>query len=117
MATMIAELRRVRKTYIRIHDSGDFYSQAYLDKWVTIIKANPAKRFYCYTTSLHLNWDGYDSLANCARAQSDSTCHKGMIRSDISVCTVNETGSDCDDSDMNAYRRMVARVPIQLKRR
>ena len=117
VATMIAELKRVRKTYIRIHDSGDFYSQAYLDKWVDIIKANTAKRFYCYTTSLHLNWDEYDRQSNCTRSQSDSTCHQGLIRSDLSITYVNETGSDCDKSDLNAYRRMVARVPIQLKKR
>jgi hypothetical protein len=42
--------------YVRVHDSGDFYSQIYLDKWFTIAKSNPTKIFYAYTKSLHLDF-------------------------------------------------------------
>lgn len=34
---------------VRIHESGDFYSPAYVAKWVAIAKAFPALRFYAYT--------------------------------------------------------------------
>lgn len=34
---------------IRIHESGDFYSQEYVNKWDRIVKANPHKLFYAYT--------------------------------------------------------------------
>lgn len=37
---------------IRIHDSGDFYSEAYLAKWLEIIEAFPMVRFYSYTKSI-----------------------------------------------------------------
>lgn len=34
---------------IRIHDSGDFYSAEYMDKWIAIAEANPTIKFYGYT--------------------------------------------------------------------
>jgi hypothetical protein len=48
----------------RIHDSGDFYSQDYLDKWRDIAKNHPDKTFYAYTKSLNLNFDDIDKLPN-----------------------------------------------------
>ena len=43
--------RTKKQIYVRVHDSGDFYSPAYLDKWVTIAKALPNIRFYAYSKS------------------------------------------------------------------
>ena len=40
-----------KQIYIRIHDSGDFYSPAYFAKWLEIARLNPAVRFYAYTKS------------------------------------------------------------------
>jgi len=37
---------------VRIHVSGDFYSQRYFDSWVEVAKNNPDKLFYAYTKSL-----------------------------------------------------------------
>lgn len=68
---MDAEIKRKRNLKsIRIHGSGDFYSQEYLDKWVEIARRNPAVRFYCYTKSLHLNWGQYILLTNTKMIQS-----------------------------------------------
>lgn len=39
---------------IRIHDSGDFYSRAYLESWLRIINQFPHVIFYAYTKSVHL---------------------------------------------------------------
>lgn len=39
-------------TIIRIHVSGDFYSQAYFDAWVDVAKRNPNITFYAYTKAL-----------------------------------------------------------------
>lgn len=52
----IEDLRRLRAASIRLHDSGDFYSQEYLNAWFRIVAAFPEKAFYCYTKSLHLDW-------------------------------------------------------------
>jgi hypothetical protein len=40
--------------FIRIHDSGDFYSQEYLLKWVTIMLKHPDIRFYAYTKQISM---------------------------------------------------------------
>jgi hypothetical protein len=52
--TITDELTKVKKdkqTYVRIHDSGDFYSPTYFAKWLKIARLNPSVRFYAYTKS------------------------------------------------------------------
>lgn len=44
--------KRAEKIYFRIHESGDFYSQSYFDKWVDIATAFPGVTFLAYTKSL-----------------------------------------------------------------
>jgi len=48
---MIKEVKKKKADYIRIHDSGDFYSEKYLKKWLTIAEALPNVKFYAYTKS------------------------------------------------------------------
>ena len=50
-ADIIAELSRARNLpkYYRIHASGEFFSQAYLDSWQQIAEAYPSVIFYAYT--------------------------------------------------------------------
>lgn len=38
-----------KQLYVRIHDSGDFYSTHYLNKWLDIINDNTNVKFYAYT--------------------------------------------------------------------
>ena len=46
---------RTRKTkMVRIHESGDFFSLAYLQAWVKVAEANPTLKFYCYSKSLEI---------------------------------------------------------------
>ena len=47
-ATILLE----RPTHVRIHDSGDFYSIKYLNKWIQIAKDNKSVIFYAYTKSI-----------------------------------------------------------------
>ena len=51
---MIAEIKKKRAQYIRVHDSGDYYSPIYLAKWFEIAKALPDVRFYSYTNMVDL---------------------------------------------------------------
>ena len=53
-ATIILE----RPTHVRIHDSGDFYSIEYLQKWVQIANDNKGVIFYAYTKSIKFFIDG-----------------------------------------------------------
>lgn len=51
----IKDIKRIDAKLIRVHDSGDFFSQAYLNAWYRIARALPDVRFYTYTKSLHLD--------------------------------------------------------------
>lgn len=47
---MIAEIGRKRgPVIVRVHDAGDFYSDEYLQAWLTVMAAHPQARFYSYT--------------------------------------------------------------------
>lgn len=50
-AAMVAELgaTKFRGAWIRIHDSGDFFSDTYLQTWLDICRARPDTNFYAYT--------------------------------------------------------------------
>ena len=49
---MNKEIKKKKAKYIRIHDSGDFYSVKYLNKWIQIAKDNKSVIFYAYTKSI-----------------------------------------------------------------
>lgn len=53
-AVMDAEIKRRKVRILRIHDSGDFYSLAYLNKWLEVIQKNPKTKFYAYTKMIPL---------------------------------------------------------------
>jgi hypothetical protein len=50
------DLQHIRKNIIRLHDSGDFFLQDYLDTWFRIAIKFPKKRFYAYTKSVRLSF-------------------------------------------------------------
>jgi hypothetical protein len=45
----LMQLRKKGIKYIRIHSSGDFYSNEYLNKWIKIAELNRDLIFYSYT--------------------------------------------------------------------
>lgn len=47
-------LSRTKKTIVRVHESGDFYSQPYLNAWFEIAKRFPHISFYAYTKKMHI---------------------------------------------------------------
>lgn len=51
---MLEEIIKKEATYVRVHDSGDFYSREYLHKWFKIADSLPHVTFYCYTKSIPL---------------------------------------------------------------
>lgn len=46
-----SEIRRSDISVVRIHVSGDFYSSAYVDKWIAIVNRAPKTTFFAYTRS------------------------------------------------------------------
>lgn len=53
---VLAALNASKADTVRIHDSGDFFSQSYLDAWLAIATLRPDVVFYAYTKSLHLDF-------------------------------------------------------------
>ena len=53
---MSKEISKNKSFYIRIHESGDFYSQRYLEKWFEICRRFPEKKFLAYTQSYNLDY-------------------------------------------------------------
>lgn len=51
VARMVELVKRTGATKVRIHEAGDFYSQAYADKWTEIARRCPGVRFYGYSKS------------------------------------------------------------------
>tara|TARA_R110000824_G_scaffold30186_1_gene99657 strand:+ start:1426 stop:2040 length:615 start_codon:yes stop_codon:yes gene_type:complete len=48
--------------YVRVHDSGDYFSKKYIDRWFSIMRSNPNTRFYSYTNSVLLMKQYKDKL-------------------------------------------------------
>lgn len=51
----IADLKKIKNKIVRVHDSGDFFSQGYMNAWFDIARTFPEKKYYAYTKSLHLD--------------------------------------------------------------
>ena len=78
----IDEIMKKKPDYIRVHDSGDYYSKAYLDKWLMIAVIHPDVKFYSYTNCVKMLKnvelpDNYDII------YSDSGKQKEMIDQEI----------------------------------
>ncbi len=76
--SMNDEIRRKKPDFVRVHDSGDYYSRAYLNKWIQIAIHNPHVKFYSYTNMVKLTKevqlpDNYDII------YSDSGKQKHLI--------------------------------------
>jgi hypothetical protein len=50
-AAMVKEIKALKRApkAIRVHEAGEFYSQAYLDSWVKVAAQLPSTAFYAYT--------------------------------------------------------------------
>ena len=49
---MNQDIKDKKAEYVRVHDSGDYYSKQYLLKWFQIAENNPNVRFYSYTNNI-----------------------------------------------------------------
>lgn len=71
VSSLVEEIRKSKKTKVRIHESGDYYSQAYLDKWTAIAEQLPNVRFYCFTKKEDkLDFTAFKALLNTNVVQS-----------------------------------------------
>jgi hypothetical protein len=76
---MQKEIDRKKPAAIRVHDSGDYYSREYRNKWLTIFKNNPDIHFYSYTNSIGLFKELKELPANFTVIFSDSGKQVNLI--------------------------------------
>lgn len=89
---VIAELTILKQYYrdrgvtidrFRIHTAGDFYSQAYLNKWSEVVKKFPAINFVAYTRSYKLDFSKMPKNLILYYSRDNTTKHgspKGITR-------------------------------------
>ena len=51
---MKREIQKIQPDRVRIHDSGDFWSETYLRKWIVIMEHFPRTIFYSYSKMINL---------------------------------------------------------------
>lgn len=61
--TLDTEIKKRKIQRVRVHDSGDFYSPKYRDKWFEIMRLNPETVFYAYTKAIPF-FSGVDLPSN-----------------------------------------------------
>jgi hypothetical protein len=87
---MIEKLNRARLPRMRIHESGDFYSQKYLDDWVAIIQQFPERKFWAYTKSWNLDFTEALKLPNFNLRYSVDVTTAHYPAQDIPLAAVSE---------------------------
>tara|TARA_R110002153_G_scaffold155987_1_gene308131 strand:- start:207 stop:824 length:618 start_codon:yes stop_codon:yes gene_type:complete len=56
------EIIKKKVDFLRVHDSGDFYSNKYFLDWMQIAKSLPNVKFYAYTNSISIVKNNKDSI-------------------------------------------------------
>ena len=90
-ALMIQKLDQARLRRMRIHESGDFFNQTYLNAWVKIIKAEPDYTFWAYTKSYKLNFAEALKLKNLSLRYSVDVTTKHYPEQKMPQAAVSET--------------------------
>ena len=112
--TMVEEIKRKNPKYVRIHDSGDFYSYEYSKKWMNIANQCQDVIFYAYTKEYSLFFYGHwnDRPHNLkiiySAGAKDSTLWPQIVGNILPHAIIEEhcpkDYTDCSDSDMLAIQ-------------
>lgn len=94
---------------IRIHSSGDFYSQKYLEKWFAIATKLPNIIFYAYTKSWYFDFSKHPDNFILFYSTDKTTTHTDLPKGinniahmvDYKVPIGNEVGKSCWDFTKN----------------
>jgi hypothetical protein len=107
-----AEIILKEPDYVRVHDSGDYYSKKYLNKWIKIAKHNPDVRFYSYTNCIKMLKDtklpkNYNIIFSSSGKQTNlinktKDRHSIIFKNKIELLKSNYT--DASDIDLLATK-------------
>ena len=100
---IISEISNIRKPFVafRVHSSGEFFSQEYVDNWATIASSLPHIRFYAFTKRLaDFDFTPLSSLPNFTLINSlqSGGLNYGKaidLPSNIYVCPATTSSSRC----------------------
>ena len=73
-----AEINSRKVEAVRIHESGDFYNQEYVNKWLEVTRLFPNIVFYAYTKSWWLDFEGRPNNF-IVLLSSDNDIHKEEV--------------------------------------
>jgi hypothetical protein len=112
MATLVLESLPADAKIVRLHVSGDFFSDAYFLAWMDVARAKPEILFYTYTKSLSI-WLRHRPIVpeNFKLTASEGGKHDDHIESDslkfarvfFSIEAAQELGLEIDHDDSHAY--------------
>jgi hypothetical protein len=92
---VVTFLNKRKETLVRIHSSGDMYSETYFEKWKEIARRCPTKQFYCYTKSCGL-FDVVNNLpSNLIMIQSNGSKRDERINLKGNTARVIEHEEEC----------------------
>ncbi len=117
---IVTEILRRKIKVVRLHDCGDFYSQAYVEKWLRIAMFLPDVRFYAYTKSLNLDFRMFTSLQNTKIIQSVGGKYDSLIDLNQSHAMIFEKKItldlnnyvDCSKSDLKALNTKNVKIGL-----
>lgn len=120
---MTAELKAKRYRggkWVRIHDSGDFFSPEYFEAWLRIAKATPDVRFYAYTKEVamvksHTLPDNFIIIFSMGEKQDRLIDTEVDRHADVfpTLEALNEAGyTDQEDSDILAATLPTPKIGI-----
>ena len=91
---MTQKLKRARLPRMRIHESGDFFNQKYLDNWTELIANDPKRTFWAYTRSHKLDFTEALKLKNLYLRYSADCTTKYYPKQDMPLAAVSEARDD-----------------------
>lgn len=112
MCTLILASLPLDAKLVRLHVSGDFFSDAYFLAWMDVARAKPETLFYTYTKSLPIWLRHRPSVpANFKLTASEGGKHDDLIESEslkfakvlFSIEEAQELGLEIDHDDSHAY--------------
>ena len=112
MADLLSSALPKKATRIRIHEGGDFFSQAYFDAWLEVARRNPHVLFYAYTKSIPFWLARLDKLPSNIRLTAslggthDELAEKHELKTSyvaFSEEAANIRGLEIDHDDSLAY--------------
>ena len=102
VARTVGALRKLASPRVRIHESGDFYSQEYVNKWVEVAQAMPDITFVAYTKRMSdFDFKTMRSLPNTIIINSlfGKKLNYGPLSKapkTATLCPASKCGSECN---------------------